>query len=178
MAKEMGLDRAPIEFWKLVFLVPPSHQISKPRRTFISNKCCRVKGCKRNGEVTWGKAAGPESRPKCADPRLAWCWSVLAWRLQVNTLAASWRQRNLTSSFFCTFGDKCFKMCIQCFLIITWTWTALVLRTYLQILQVWLQYFSARAHMVRCVGSNSQFHCQCCTSTNAFLLTSRCGNNK
>ena len=24
MAKEMGLDRAPIEFWKLVFLVPPN----------------------------------------------------------------------------------------------------------------------------------------------------------
>ena len=24
MAKEMGLDRAPIEFWKLVFLDPPT----------------------------------------------------------------------------------------------------------------------------------------------------------
>ena len=24
MAKEMGLDRAPIEFWKLVFLDPPN----------------------------------------------------------------------------------------------------------------------------------------------------------
>ena len=28
MAKEMGLDRAPIEFWKLVFLVPPNVLVS------------------------------------------------------------------------------------------------------------------------------------------------------
>ena len=108
-------------------------------------KCCRVKGCKRNGVGTWGKTAGPLSRPKCADPRLAWCWSVLAWRLRSNTLAASWRQRNLIPlHFFAHLGEICsyigFEMCIQCFIN---TLTCLVWRPCLQNIHVWLQHFSA-----------------------------------
>ena len=113
-------------------------------------KCCRVKGCKRNGVGTWGKTAGPISRTKCADPRLAWCWSVLAWRLQAISL---WRhlgakEISYNFNFFAHVGEICsyigFKMCIQCFLN---TLTCLVWRPCLQNIHVWLQHFSARAHI-------------------------------
>ena len=45
MAEEIGLDRAPIEFWKLVFLVPPTVHIwansevkSTKEQTFYNQK--------------------------------------------------------------------------------------------------------------------------------------------
>ena len=58
-------------FWlDIDHIVTVCHQIYQSQED-VHIKCCRVKGCKRNGVGLWGKAAGPESRTKCADPRLA-----------------------------------------------------------------------------------------------------------
>ena len=59
MAQEMGLDRAPIEFWKLVFLVPPINAVScgyahKPQRTcaYEKNRMPTSNG-NGNGQMHW-----------------------------------------------------------------------------------------------------------------------------
>ena len=43
MAKEMGLDRAPIELWKLVFLVPPNTQGARWSKDFPGSGARRLR---------------------------------------------------------------------------------------------------------------------------------------
>ena len=60
MAKEMGLDRAPIEFWKLVFLVPPN---AKPSHTILIrprfNHCLPLSGNRCLWPTGWFKWCFP-----------------------------------------------------------------------------------------------------------------------